>query len=91
MAALFLIVGQNGEPLYELDIGQRADDAAHLAHFVAHASLDLIEHATWATTAISLRCVDRFQVTKGRFLTAALLLIFVVRLHLGRTSIYLQV
>jgi hypothetical protein len=39
------MVGQGGEPLYELDVGQRADDAAHLAQFVAHASLDLVEHA----------------------------------------------
>lgn len=45
MSALFLMVGQSGEPLYELDVGQRADDAAHLAQFLAHASLDLVEHA----------------------------------------------
>ena len=66
MSALFLMVGQSGEPLYELDVGQRADDAAHLAQFVAHASLDLVEHAGMSTLSIcfgDLLYISRYEVT----------------------------
>jgi len=58
MSALFIIIGQGGEPLYELDVGQRADDAAHLAQFVAHASLDLVEHAGMHPHPLGHRCLQ---------------------------------
>jgi hypothetical protein len=62
MTTLFLIVGQAGEPIYELEAGHgRPEDVAHLNQFVAHAALDLVEHAAWSTNATSLKCVDRFQ------------------------------
>jgi len=60
--ALFLIVGLRGEPLYELDAsGAKADDAQHLNQFVAHSALDMVEHAAWTTTSMSLKRVDHFQ------------------------------
>jgi trafficking protein particle complex subunit 2 len=62
MTSLFLIVGLGGEPIYELEMGQgRTEDSAHLNQFIAHSALDLVDAAAWTTTAMSLKCVDRFQ------------------------------
>lgn len=58
---LFLIVSGT-EPVYQMDSGSsRADDVQHLNEFVAHSSLDLVEHVTWTTSTTSLRAIDRFQ------------------------------
>ena len=54
----FLIVGRE-EPLFELDISGRRDDAAKPSHFVLHAALDMVDLAMWSTPGTYLKVVDR--------------------------------
>jgi trafficking protein particle complex subunit 2 len=49
---LFMIVGQSGEPIYELDASNmKTEDLQHLNQFIAHSALDLVEQVAWTTTA----------------------------------------
>mmetsp|Transcript_820 Transcript_820/g.1867 ORF Transcript_820/g.1867 Transcript_820/m.1867 type:complete len:137 (-) Transcript_820:12-422(-) len=58
----FMIVGQQDQPIYEVDLtGPKEQQAQYLHQFVLHASLDAIDDAMWTTKEPFLKTVDRFN------------------------------
>ena len=49
MACKFMIIGGNESPAFELDLGPQPRDMPHMAEFILHSSLDLVEDAKWKT------------------------------------------
>ena len=49
MACKFMIIGGNESPAFELDLGPQPREMPHMADFILHSSLDLVEDAKWKT------------------------------------------
>ena len=49
MACKFMIIGGNESPAFELDLGPQPREMPHMAEFILHSSLDLVEDAKWKT------------------------------------------
>jgi len=49
MACKFIIIGANESPVFEMDLGVQPQEMPHLAEFILHSSLDLVEDARWKT------------------------------------------
>jgi trafficking protein particle complex subunit 2 len=54
-----IISSKSLEPIYELEVPGRREDAARQAQFVLHASLDQVDLAVWNNPAVYLKIVDR--------------------------------
>lgn len=53
-----MIIGSN-EPLYELELTKRREDAARSSQFILHAALDMVDLNQWNTQSNYLKVVDR--------------------------------
>ncbi len=61
---LFVIVGDNDSPLYEVDLSSehgRRDDSTHLDQFILHAALDEVDVRRAASSDMLLGAVDTFN------------------------------
>mmetsp|Transcript_55439 Transcript_55439/g.135970 ORF Transcript_55439/g.135970 Transcript_55439/m.135970 type:complete len:136 (+) Transcript_55439:56-463(+) len=52
----FVIIGKNDNPLFEWARG----DQRHMAQFIAHSALDVVDDRVWTKDALYLKTVDRF-------------------------------
>ena len=59
----FMIVHQQSQPIYELDLSRavpgRGEDAARGAQFLLHSALDNVDSALWTSKECYLKVVDR--------------------------------
>eukprot|EP00919_Chromeraceae_sp_WS-2016_P069488 GHVR01164799.1.p1 GENE.GHVR01164799.1~~GHVR01164799.1.p1 ORF type:complete len:141 (+),score=27.15 GHVR01164799.1:103-525(+) len=60
---VFVIIGKGDVPLFEVDLsGQgKRPDSPHLAQFVIHAALDIVDELVWYNNNMYLKQVDRFN------------------------------
>jgi hypothetical protein len=54
-----IVSAKSFEPIYELEVPGRREDAARQAQFVLHASLDQVDLAVWNNPAVYLKVIDR--------------------------------
>uniref|UniRef100_A0A453P311 Trafficking protein particle complex subunit 2 n=2 Tax=Aegilops tauschii subsp. strangulata TaxID=200361 RepID=A0A453P311_AEGTS len=78
--ACFVIVSKNDIPIYDAEVGSapKKEDQAYQHQFILHAALDVVQDLAWATSAMFLKSVDRFNdlvvsvyVTAGHILLSA--------------------
>ena len=56
---MLFIIGKKDIPIYELNLGILEKDVSHIHHFIAHASLDIIDEVKLTTSEMYLRNVDK--------------------------------
>lgn len=54
-----IVSARSFEPIYELEVPGRREDAARQAQFVLHASLDQVDLVIWNNPAVYLKVIDR--------------------------------
>uniref|UniRef100_A0A453P326 Trafficking protein particle complex subunit 2 n=1 Tax=Aegilops tauschii subsp. strangulata TaxID=200361 RepID=A0A453P326_AEGTS len=61
--ACFVIVSKNDIPIYDAEVGSapKKEDQAYQHQFILHAALDVVQDLAWATSAMFLKSVDRFN------------------------------
>ncbi|KAI4980514.1 trafficking protein particle complex subunit 2-like [Hordeum vulgare subsp. vulgare] len=59
----FVIVSKNDIPIYDAEVGSapKKEDQAYQHQFILHAALDVVQDLAWATSAMFLKSVDRFN------------------------------
>lgn len=59
---IFVIVGKNDKPIFELEMGEpRKTGAEHLNQFVIHSALDIVDETQWVNPALHLKVVDQYK------------------------------
>ena len=71
---LFVIVGQNDNPIYEHPFGgekkdkdddkRRGNDSSYMGQFILHAALDLVDESQWKIPNTFLKAVDKHNVRR---------------------------
>ncbi|KAI4965180.1 hypothetical protein ZWY2020_055268 [Hordeum vulgare] len=70
----FVIVSKNDIPIYDAEVGSapKKEDQAYQHQFILHAALDVVQDLAWATSAMFLKSVDRFNdLVVSVYVTAA--------------------
>jgi trafficking protein particle complex subunit 2 len=71
---VFVIVGCNDHPVYEVELtsfSQKKEGTAHLNQLIVHSALDVVDEVMWNGNAMYLRAVDRFKdVLVSAYITA---------------------
>jgi len=61
---VFVIVGKNDRPIYELDLSERkkGDTAeSSMAQFLLHSALDVVDEVQWKRSELPLKVVDQYR------------------------------
>jgi len=64
MSLVFIIVGKNDKPIYELEQDARRGNAggeSQLNQFIIHAALDVVDEMLWKNPAMFLKTVDQYK------------------------------
>ncbi|UVC54630.1 endoplasmic reticulum transport protein [Theileria orientalis] len=87
---VFIIVGKDDKPLLIEDLSTpgRRSDPPHLASFVAHQSLDVIDDLVWSNPNFFLKQVDVFDfLSVSAYVTCShVSFILITRAHVSNTS-----
>eukprot|EP00735_Rhodelphis_limneticus_P009345 TRINITY_DN2701_c0_g2::TRINITY_DN2701_c0_g2_i1::g.25927::m.25927 TRINITY_DN2701_c0_g2::TRINITY_DN2701_c0_g2_i1::g.25927 ORF type:complete len:137 (+),score=11.94,sp/Q08CN0/TPPC2_DANRE/53.62/1e-49,Sedlin_N/PF04628.8/1e-43,Sybindin/PF04099.7/8.4e+03,Sybindin/PF04099.7/2.5e-06,Endotoxin_N/PF03945.9/0.013 TRINITY_DN2701_c0_g2_i1:75-485(+) len=72
---LFMIVGANDNPVYELEYtppGLQKKEVWGLSQFILHSALDIVDEQIWTTNQMYLKVVDKFEnLLVSAYVTAA--------------------
>eukprot|EP01127_Copromyxa_protea_P014196 TRINITY_DN3907_c0_g1_i2.p1 TRINITY_DN3907_c0_g1~~TRINITY_DN3907_c0_g1_i2.p1 ORF type:complete len:138 (+),score=27.85 TRINITY_DN3907_c0_g1_i2:46-459(+) len=90
MALVFLMVGKDDKPIYQLELAepnktQRGTSGEHLTQFVLHSALDVVEEAQWAKSLTYLGEVDSYKQLKVHTFVSAGYVKFML-LHSGKSD-----
>jgi len=56
---MLFIIGKKDVPIYEMKLGLLKKEITHIHHFIAHASLDLIDEIKYQKSSMYLGLVDK--------------------------------
>jgi hypothetical protein len=74
---LFVIVGQNDNPIYEHSFVTQKD-SAYMSQFILHAALDLVDESQWKNSNTFIKAVDKYNVRGACFVLFFVFLLFFV-------------